>query len=147
MNKLISRIIHDVTYKAQQMNATITVDKLEPCVGDPIQISQVFANLVDNSLKYAHPSRSPKIHISSTTQNGENIYCVEDNGIGIHPEYHAKIFEIFHRLDPQYTTAGEGLGLAIVRRILDRHNGKIWVESTPDEGSQFFISLSRKELS
>ena len=68
------------------------------------------------------------------------IFCVEDNGIGIAPEHHEKVFEIFQRFDPE-ASFGEGLGLTIVRRILDRHSGKIWLESESGKGSKFFVSL------
>lgn len=145
MNQLIQSIIANSAFKAQQIRAEVTLDPLGHCMGDPSQISQVFMNLIDNSLKYAHPSRNPRIHISCTTRDDETIYCVGDNGIGIKPEYHEKIFEIFHRLDPKSTADGEGLGLAIIRRILDRHNGKVWLESVPDEGSKFYVSLPNKE--
>ena len=146
MNRLIRGIINNTAYKAQELEAEIITDELPPCIGDPSQISQIFMNLIDNSLKYSHASRKPCIRISCTIKNGESVYCVEDNGIGIHPEYHTKIFEIFHRLDPKSETGGEGLGLTIIRRILDRHNGRVWLESTPEQGSRFYISLPNKEL-
>jgi signal transduction histidine kinase len=73
------------------------------------------------------------------------IYCVEDNGIGIPVEYQDVIFEIFHQLDPE-ASAGEGLGLTIVRRILDRHGGRIWLESEPEKGSKFSVSLPAEQV-
>ena len=146
MNRIICGIIDNAAFKAQEMEAQITADALAPCIADPSQVSQAFMNLIDNSLKYAHSSRKPRIHISCTTRDGESIYCVEDNGIGIPPEHHEKIFEIFHRLNPKSDTDGEGLGLTIIRRIIDRHSGKIWLESTPEEGSKFYISLPNKEI-
>jgi len=112
---------------------------LPSCSGDEAQIGQVFSNLLDNALKYLDPDRKGVIRISGTRQL---VYCVEDNGIGVKMSHQNKIFEIFHRLNPGDGTAGEGLGLAIVHRILDRHGGRIWVESKPGKGSKFFVSLS-----
>jgi signal transduction histidine kinase len=80
------------------------------------------------------------IQISAKIEDGQSVYCVEDNGAGIAMDHQGKIFEIFHRLEPE-KKGGEGLGLTIVRRILDRHNGKVWVESEPGKGSKFFVSL------
>lgn len=145
MNELIEAIIRNVSYKAQQTGAAITVDPLAPCVGDTAQISRVFTNLIENALKYADPSRKPRIHISAAVSGDHCVYCVEDNGIGIDSAYHGKIFEIFHRLNPQHVSDGEGLGLTIVRRILDRHSGTVWLESAAGKGSKFFVSLSNKE--
>lgn len=146
MNAVIHTIIKNISFKIQQMGAQITVDRLEPCLGDLEQISRVFTNLIENALKYADPSRQARIHVSCTVDSSEIVYCVEDNGIGIDPDYHEKIFEIFHRLNPHHPMGGEGLGLTIIRRILDRHNGRIWVESTPGKGSRFFVALPNQEV-
>jgi signal transduction histidine kinase len=95
---------------------------------------------VDNAVNYLDESRSGLIRIFAKRQANRNIYCVQDNGVGIVADHQDKIFEIFHRLVPD-KGRGEGLGLTIVRRILDRHNGKIWVESQVGKGSSFFVSL------
>lgn len=142
MNELIRTNLNAAAYPIQQKGAVVEVaDGLPDGLGDADQISQVFSNLLDNALKYAHPSRPPRIRISGRRENGQCIYCIEDNGIGIRPDYFEKVFEIFHRLNPKDTVEGEGLGLTIVRRILDLHNGKVWIESKPEEGSKFLFSL------
>ncbi len=145
MNDVVDTIIDNVTYKAKQREAVITRDDLCPCYGNPVQINQVFSNLIDNALKYCDLSRKTHIHVSCVHNNSNAVYCVHDNGIGIANDQHEKVFNIFYRFDPEHVAEGEGLGLTIVRRILDHHSGRIWIESTPGEGSKFFISLPRKE--
>jgi signal transduction histidine kinase len=138
MNKLMANVVGAFEYKIEETGITLHVDELPSCSGDEVQIGQVFSNLLDNALKYLDPNRKGVIRISGTRQL---VYCVEDNGIGVKRSHQNKIFEIFHRLNPGDSVAGEGLGLTIIRRILDRHGGRIWVESKPGKGSKFFVSL------
>ncbi|MBW8015424.1 MAG: GHKL domain-containing protein [Planctomycetes bacterium] len=142
MHKIIENIIANVSYKTKELGASITIQSdLPPCHGDSTQIDQLFSNLIDNAIKYLDPKRKGHIHISGHREYGQNHYCVKDNGIGIHKNQQKRIFEVYHRLDPNDTVGGEGLGLTIINRILARHNGTIRLESTPDEGTEFFVSL------
>jgi signal transduction histidine kinase len=104
-------------------------------------LDHVLTNLISNAIKYLDPAKEGKIKISGKVEDGMSIYCVEDNGIGIAPGHQRKVFEIFHRLNPEGSVSGEGLGLTIVTRILDRLGGKIWLESEEGHGSKFFVSL------
>jgi PAS domain S-box-containing protein len=140
MNAMLNDVSKSFEFQVQEAGATVNIEPLPPCLGDASQINQIFSNILDNALKYLDESRPGMIRIYAKVQNGQNIYCVEDNGVGIAPEHQGKIFEIFHRLEPDKKD-GEGLGLTIVRRILDRHNGKVWIESEPGKGSKFFVSL------
>ena len=141
MNKLVRQVVKSNAFIAKESGVSITFDELPGCVGDADRTNQVFSNLMDNALKYLDPVRKGKIHISGYQRDGESVYCVEDNGIGINQQYQDKIFEIFHRLSPEDSAGGEGLGLAIVLRILDMQNGGVWLESEPKKGSKFFVSL------
>jgi len=100
----------------------------------------MFSNLLSNALKYLDPKRPGKIHITGRQQGDRVVYCVSDNGTGIPKGHQKKVFQIFHRLNPE-DTEGEGLGLTIVNKIVSRHGGKIRVKSEPGKGSRFFISL------
>ena len=141
MNDLIKDIFKNIRYQAREHGVPMTADDLPDCIGDAAGTSQVFSNLIINSLKYMDPDRKGGIHISGRVEDDKSIYCVEDNGIGIAPEHQSKIFEVFHRLDPNDTVGGEGLGLAIAVRILDRLKSSIRLESEPGKGSRFFVSL------
>ena len=141
MNKLISNVIEIYEYKIKEAKVILQVDELPSCKGDKAQINQVFSNLIDNAFKYLDHHGEGIIKISGRKENEHNVYCLEDNGIGIAERHQGKIFQIFHRLNPGDGVVGEGLGLTIVRKILNLHGGKIWVESEPGKGSKFFVSL------
>ncbi|MBN1457422.1 MAG: PAS domain S-box protein [Sedimentisphaerales bacterium] len=141
MNKIIEDILSNMNYQVEDSGVDVEVSQLAECTGDPGQIYQVFTNLLDNAIKYMDKGRKGKITITSKIEEENSIYCVQDNGIGIADSHKEKAFQIFQRLDPTGPTRGEGLGLTIVRRILDRNNGRIWVESTPGRGSCFYVSL------
>ncbi len=140
MNRLVARVLASFEFAVKQAGVSLRVSDLPPCEGDEVQLTQVFANLVDNALKFLDPARPGIIRISGAIEHGQARYCVEDNGIGIAPEAQATIFELFHRLDPS-GPEGEGLGLTLVRQILGRLGGRIQVESRPGEGSRFHVTL------
>jgi signal transduction histidine kinase len=104
-------------------------------------LSQVFSNLLDNALKYRDPLRPLRLQVTGRSEGDSSIYCVADNGKGIARENQEKIWELFGRLDPKGPVSGEGLGLNLVKRIIERHGGWIWVESSPGTGSSFFVAL------
>jgi signal transduction histidine kinase len=146
MSKLISKVISSFEFQIKEVDATVKVEELPPCYGDETQIDQVFSNLVGNALKFLDPKRRGVIRVSGKEEKEQAVYCVEDNGIGIAEKDKDAIFEMFRKLNPD-DKRGEGLGLTIVRKILDRHGGKVWVESEPGRGSKFFVSLPDISLS
>lgn len=140
MNQVMGKITNSLAFQIDATNAVVTVEELLPCQGDAVQISQIFTNLLDNAIKYRAADRRLQVTVSSRQCDGGVEYCVQDNGIGIHPDYQAQIWEIFHRINPR-DIPGEGLGLTVSRRILDRLNGSIRVESEEGVGSRFLVVL------
>ena len=120
----------------------VTCDELPVVLGDSSQLAQLMMNLISNGLKY-HGTDPPHVHVSAEpgTKKSEWIVSVRDNGIGIDPKYFGRIFEIFKRLHDQNAYPGTGIGLAVCRRVVERHGGTIWVESEPGHGSNFRFSM------
>lgn len=144
VNGMLAEILAAMKFQLDEAKAEVTVEPLPTCLGDNVQTSQVFGNLLDNALKYRDPGRPLRVTVSGRLAEGQAIYAVADNGLGIAPQHQAKVFEIFHRLNPE-SSAGEGLGLTIAQRVLERQKGRIWVESRAGEGSTFFVSLPAVE--
>ena len=141
MNKMMQSITDTFAFQINEADVEVTVADLPACLGDAEQINQVFSNIIDNALKYLDPERKGFIKISGKTHEKESICCIEDNGIGIHSDHQSKAFQLFHRLNPDDATDGQGIGLTITKRALNRNSGWTWVESEPGKGSKFFVSL------
>ena len=141
MNGLLLRTVDGMRYQIDSAGARVMVGDLPPCRGDREQLGQVFSNLLDNALKYGAAERVCEIHVSGTVSESTIIYCVSDNGQGIESDLVAKAFEPFHRLNPKDGAPGIGVGLAIVKRIVERHGGCIWVESEVGGGSRFHVAV------
>ncbi len=141
MNELVNNVLRLMNFEIGDSNANIKVSKLHDCMADPSQITQVFTNLIGNAINYSQPQREINISIESKENKKEIIYSVADNGRGIEPEYLDQIFEMFNRLNPEDGHKGEGLGLTIVKRIISRHQGRIWAESSVGQGTTFYFTL------
>ena len=125
----------------REAGATIEVGEMPAVLADAAQLAQVFANLVGNALKYRREGVPPEVWISAERRDRMVEFAVRDNGIGIEEDYFDRIFVIFQRLHTREEYEGTGIGLAIVRKIVERHGGRVRVESVPGEGSTFFFTL------
>lgn len=121
-------------------DASITHDPLPTVMADRLQIEQLFQNLIGNSIKF-RGEEPPCVHVSAEKEDSAWVFAVRDNGIGIDPKYADRIFIVFKRLHTRDEYPGTGIGLAICKRIVEHHGGRIWVESTPNEGATFFFTL------
>ncbi len=123
-----------------ETGAEICIGPMPVVLADPSQLAQVFQNLVGNALTF-RSSEPPRIRVEAVEEDGAVRFSVSDNGIGIAPEYHDRIFQMFQRLHTRDRYPGSGIGLAIVQRIIERHGGRVWLESAEGEGSTFFFTL------
>ncbi|MBT9317363.1 hypothetical protein IXB50_18230 [Leptothoe spongobia TAU-MAC 1115] len=129
----------------QETQADITKAPLPIVMADPAQLVQLFQNLISNALKY-RSERPLTVEIGSESQENHWLIWVRDNGIGIKPKYAERIFLIFQRLHTRQQYSGTGIGLAICKKIIERHGGRIWVESAPDQGAIFYFTLPKNNL-
>jgi len=140
LNALLAQTLDNLQASVQEVHATVTSDPL-PCLPvDATQIVQLFQNLIGNALKF-RSERPLKIHVGAQPQEGRWLFSVRDNGIGIEPQYFQRIFQLFQRLHTRRHYPGTGIGLAICKKIVERHGGEIRVESQPDQGATFFFSI------
>ncbi len=140
MNGMIAGIITGMEYQLKEKGIALQIEDLPHCTGDATLVNQLFFNLIDNAQKYISSARPGMIRITGVREEGYARYGVEDNGIGIRADHQERIFQMFHRLDPS-TEAGQGLGLTIVRRIVERHNGQLTIHSHMEQGTTFTVSL------
>lgn len=148
-DKSLKDAISNLKNAIEENNAVITHDPLPTVAADKRLITQLFQNLIGNAIKFRKKDVPPRIHISASLdeENNEYVFKVADNGIGMEEEYTDKIFDVFKRLHTMDEYRGTGIGLAISKKIVERHGGHIWVESTLGEGSTFYFTIPIHELS
>ena len=140
-NEVLKEILTNIRMMIDERKAVVTFDPLPVVYGDVVQIGQVLQNLITNAVKFQKKDSAPQVHVSAVRTSGEVVFSVRDNGIGIDPRHFGKLFNLFQRLHGREEYSGTGIGLAVCKRIIGRHKGRIWVESEPGKGSTFFFSL------
>jgi light-regulated signal transduction histidine kinase (bacteriophytochrome) len=143
--KLLADVLSNLEFKIKETQAEITHDPLPTVMGNETQLSRVFQNLIENGLKFHKKNKPPEIHISAKKTEDKWVFTVQDNGIGIEETYHKRIFVIFQRLHSRQIYPGMGIGLAIVKRIVERHGGEIHVTSKPGKGSIFTFTIPLRQ--
>lgn len=142
-SELVGKVLHGLANVIHEKQAQIHVETLPTIMGDEIQLFQLFQNFIANAIKF-HGDEQPVVKISAARKNLAWVFSVQDNGIGIDPEFFERIFVIFQRLHERGAYGGSGIGLSIAKKIVERHGGKIWVESEPGKGSTFYFTLKEE---
>ncbi len=145
--KIIQTVLRTMEQRILEKEAKIEVDveRFPDIIGNEVQLTQLFQNLISNALKF-HQGTAIVVDIGVKKETNTYTFFVKDNGIGIHPDFQKKIFDIFQRLHTRDTYEGTGIGLATCKKIIENHGGKIWVNSTPGKGSTFYFELDAHEL-
>jgi len=141
---VVDKAVNDLAVAIGESRAVITRDPLPTVLGDAGQLEQLFQNLVSNAIKF-RSEEEPRVHITARRKRTEWLFSVRDNGIGIDSKYSERIFVVFQRLHAREERSGTGIGLAISKKIVERHGGRIWIESRPGEGTTFYFTIPRKE--
>ncbi|ACA98305.1 MULTISPECIES: ATP-binding protein [Cyanophyceae] len=140
-NLIVHQVCNRLSSAIAQQSAKLTIDSLPTIQGNPLQISQIFQNLIENALKYCREEVPPQIRISAVQNDNHWVFSCHDNGIGIEADYFEQIFYAFKRLHSQSQYSGTGIGLAVCKKIVRRYGGEIWLTSTFGEGSTFYFSF------
>jgi light-regulated signal transduction histidine kinase (bacteriophytochrome) len=139
--EVLRQVLANLKARIDDAQATVEVGALPVVTGDRSQLVQLFQNLVANAVKFARPGVAPIVKVSAVRDGSNWRFTVEDNGIGIEPQYHDRIFVVFQRLHSRDKYEGTGVGLAICKKVVERHGGRIWLESKPGEGTAFHFML------
>ncbi|MER3462640.1 MAG: hypothetical protein C4342_06575 [Armatimonadota bacterium] len=138
--EVLRKTLEDLHLAIEESGATVEVGPLPTVLADRSQLTQVFQNLLANALKFRHPERPLHLRVEAARHDGMWRFMVQDNGIGVESQYFERIFVIFQRLHGREDYPGSGIGLAVCKKIVERHGGKIWLESKPGEGSTFYFT-------
>ncbi|MEJ5223950.1 MAG: ATP-binding protein, partial [Anaerolineales bacterium] len=142
---LVQQVIDDLEAERHGRNITYTVGDLPPCQADPTLLRQVYANLIGNAFKFTRNCPQAVIEIGAFKKDADTVYFVRDNGAGFDMAYASNLFGTFQRLHRQDEFEGTGIGLATVRRIVERHGGRIWAESEVGKGAAFYFTVGSPE--
>jgi signal transduction histidine kinase len=146
MKQIVSEVMQEISLTIPITDTEIVIQELPDAYCDNSMLKQVWMNLISNAIKYSQKKPQPKIEIGGVAnQNGELLYFVKDNGAGFNMANYNKLFSIFQRLHSENEFNGTGIGLAVVKRIIERHDGRIWAQSEVGKGSEFYFTLKAKE--
>ena len=145
VENVVAELRGDGQTQSQSQAARVLLDDIPAAWGDRAMLQQVWINLVSNALKYSSKTPAPEVRISGRRQGNEIVYSVTDNGVGFDMQYYNKLFGVFQRLHSADKFPGTGVGLAIVKRIVLRHGGRVWAEGSIDQGATFFFALQHKD--
>ncbi len=139
-NTVVDQVIADLQETIKRHQAEVTHDELPTITADPLLLTQLFQNLIGNAIKF-RGENPPRVHVSAEPSGRQWVFSVRDNGIGIDPQYSDRIFVVFERLHPADEYPGTGIGLAICKRVVERHRGRIWCDSEPGKGTTFRFTI------
>ena len=143
LNDILKNVLHDLTNSIERSNAKVTYEELPHLYASGLHLRILFQNLIANALKFHKPGVPPEIHIRAEQNKTHWLFCISDNGIGMDKKYQDKIFTIFQRLHTKDSYEGTGIGLAHCKKIVQLHDGKIWYESEPGKGTEFYFTISK----
>jgi light-regulated signal transduction histidine kinase (bacteriophytochrome) len=143
LNEVLKIAITHLTARIEENRARVIVDKMPRLKGDNFQLIRLFQNLIDNAIKFKRTETEPEIKISVEERGNEFVFSVADNGIGIEDKFYNRIFVIFQRLHTRDEYEGTGIGLAVCKKIVERHGGEIWVKSEEGKGSTFYFTIKK----
>lgn len=141
LGRLAADVLRQIHLDLEDAGVVVEAGDLPTVVGDEVQLRQLLQNLLQNAVKYRAPNRPPRVHIRADESSDGWVFSISDNGIGVDPDHHERIFELFSRGHVGYD--GVGIGLALCQRIVERHGGSIWVESEPEQGATFSFTLPK----
>ncbi|MBB6098602.1 signal transduction histidine kinase [Deinobacterium chartae] len=139
--ELVAQVVRDLEVQIHELQASVTVGDLPPVEADATQFRQVLQNLLMNGLKFRVPDRPPRVEVTAVREGGWVRFAVKDNGIGIEEQYFDKIFALFQRLHTRDRYEGSGIGLSMARKIVERHGGRMWLESQLGKGTTFYFTM------
>lgn len=144
LNEVLNKVKHDLSVAIEESQATINIEGMPSVSGDAVQLGQLFQNLINNAIKF-RSAENPVVTIRNEVKGRDNVFSVKDNGRGFDMEHADRIFVIFQRLQGRTEAAGTGIGLAVCKKIVERHQGRIWVDSKIGEGSTFYFTIPTLE--
>ena len=141
MTGIVNLSLEKIKANPDSANVKIIMDKLPPVYADPVLMERVFVNLLSNAMKFSRKKKRPIIEVRGRQEKCEVVYSVKDNGVGFDEKSKDRLFKIFQRLHNESDFEGTGIGLAIIKRIVIRHGGRVWAEGAKNKGATFYFSI------